>query len=85
MDIVVTLWSDPTSSPALTPPEWEVARLVAQGLSDREVADQLDIRVHTVKTRLAGVHTKLGAVTRPQVAAWVLVNLLRTKADRVTL
>jgi DNA-binding NarL/FixJ family response regulator len=44
--------------------EAEVLRLVAQGLSDAEVADQLFIARRTVNTHLTAIYTKLGVNSR---------------------
>jgi len=46
---------------ALTPAELRVAQLVAQGLSYKEVARQLDRSLSTVDHQLRSIRTKLGA------------------------
>jgi NarL family two-component system response regulator LiaR len=50
----------------LTPRETEVLRQVALGLSNREIAEALDIGEETVKTHVGNVLSKLGAVNRAQ-------------------
>ncbi len=52
----------------LTPREAEVALLVAEGLSNREVADRLFVASGTVKRHLEGIYGKLGVSTRAAVA-----------------
>jgi DNA-binding NarL/FixJ family response regulator len=54
------------SSPAadLTPREIEVLRLVAAGLTDAGIADQLVISQRTVNTHLVSIFDKLGVHTR---------------------
>ncbi|HEX6348780.1 MAG TPA: LuxR C-terminal-related transcriptional regulator [Candidatus Dormibacteraeota bacterium] len=52
--------------------ELEVARLVADGLTNREIAGRLFISERTVDGHLEHVREKLGVNTRAQVAAWVV-------------
>jgi DNA-binding CsgD family transcriptional regulator/sugar lactone lactonase YvrE len=52
--------------------ELEVARLVAEGLTNREIAKRLFISERTVDGHLEHVREKLGVNTRAQVAAWVV-------------
>jgi DNA-binding CsgD family transcriptional regulator len=54
---------------SLTPTELEVVKLVAQGLTNPQVAERLFISRGTVKTHLAHVFTKLGLITRAQLAS----------------
>ena len=49
---------------ALSPREIEVLRLVAEGLPNRAVADQLSLSVKTVNRHLVNIYTKLGVNTR---------------------
>jgi two-component system nitrate/nitrite response regulator NarL len=51
---------------ALTARELEVLTLVAEGLSNRAIASQLDISEHTVKFHLNAVLSKLGAQSRTE-------------------
>jgi predicted ATPase/DNA-binding CsgD family transcriptional regulator len=53
---------------SLTPTELEVVRLVAQGLTNPQVAERLFVSRGTVKTHLAHVFGKLGLTTRAQLA-----------------
>jgi len=46
--------------------ELEVLRLIAQGKTNREIADQLVIALSTVKTHVNNVYGKLGASRRTQ-------------------
>jgi DNA-binding NarL/FixJ family response regulator len=52
----------------LTPTEQRVADLVASGLSNKEVAAQLFVRVYTVEAHLSRVYAKLGIRSRTQLA-----------------
>ncbi len=55
----------------LTPRELEIARLIARGLSNRAIAEELVISQATVARHVANMLTKLGFNSRAQVAAWM--------------
>jgi ATP/maltotriose-dependent transcriptional regulator MalT len=61
--------SSRTVDPALTPREAEVLRLVADGCSDREIAEALFVGTGTVRTHLAHVFEKLGVGSRTSAVA----------------
>ena len=51
---------------ALTSREMDVLRLVAEGLSNKEVASRLSLSEHTIKFHVASVMGKLGAASRTE-------------------
>lgn len=51
---------------SLTPREFDVLRLVADGLHNREIAARLGVTEHTVKFHLGAIFGKLGASTRTE-------------------
>jgi predicted ATPase/class 3 adenylate cyclase/DNA-binding CsgD family transcriptional regulator len=53
---------------ALTPAERDVVRLVAEGLTNKDVAARLFVSPRTVQSHLAHVFAKLGVTTRTQLA-----------------
>ena len=55
----------------LTPKQGEIARLVADGLSNRDIAQTLVISPRTVEGHVENILSKLGFVKRTQIAAWV--------------
>jgi predicted ATPase/DNA-binding CsgD family transcriptional regulator len=55
----------------LTRREREIAALVAEGLSNREVAERLVISKRTVDAHVEHVLAKLGASSRVQIATWL--------------
>jgi predicted ATPase/DNA-binding CsgD family transcriptional regulator/Tfp pilus assembly protein PilF len=56
----------------LTGREREVAVLVAQGMSNREIAGALVVRVKTVETYITRILNKLGFDSRVQIATWAV-------------
>ncbi|WP_112263903.1 ATP-binding protein [Lentzea terrae] len=55
----------------LTRREREIADLIAEGLTSREIADRLVISVRTAETHTEHILAKLGFKSRVQVAMWV--------------
>ncbi len=58
-----------SEQPDLTPQEQAVARLVATGRTNREVAAELLLSVKTVEVHLTRIYAKLGVSSRAQLAA----------------
>jgi predicted ATPase/DNA-binding SARP family transcriptional activator/DNA-binding CsgD family transcriptional regulator len=58
-------------SPSLTPREREVAALVAQGLTNRQIASRLVVSESTVETHLSRIFKKLSLHSRTQLTLWV--------------
>ena len=54
----------------LTPREHEIVLLICQGLSNREIADELVISPATAARHVANILAKLGFTSRTQVASW---------------
>ena len=52
--------------------EREVARLVARGMGNREIAGRLGIAERTVEGHLERIRTKLGVHSRTRIAVWVV-------------
>ena len=65
---------------SLTPRETEIARLVASGLRNRAIADELQIEVVTVKNHLQRIMRKLDAKSRMDV---MLFCLTRQASERI--
>ena len=58
----------------LTPRELQVAELVAQGLSNKDIATRLVNSRRTVESHVENILRKLGFTSRTQVAGWVATN-----------
>ena len=60
------------SAPAeVTRREWEICELVAEGLTNREIAARLTISQRTAESHVQNVLDKLGLANRGLIAAWV--------------
>jgi len=59
-------------SAGLTAREMEVLRLVAQGLSDRQIAEQLVISPRTVNWHLTAIYSKLGVSSRAAATRYAI-------------
>jgi DNA-binding CsgD family transcriptional regulator len=55
----------------LTRRELEIARLVAQGLTNRQIGTRLTLSVRTAESHIEQIRAKLGFRTRSQIATWV--------------
>jgi DNA-binding CsgD family transcriptional regulator/sugar lactone lactonase YvrE len=62
---------------SLTRREREVATLVAQGLTNREIATRLFISERTAESHVEQIRGKLGVHSRVQIANWVAADLPR--------
>jgi len=59
------------AAPRLTPRQYEVAALVAEGLTNREIAARLVITERSVESHVDRIRTRLGFRSRAQVAGWM--------------
>jgi DNA-binding NarL/FixJ family response regulator len=69
-----TVAVEPAIDPAwaeLTPREQEILKLIAQGASNREIAQQLYISEKTVKNHITSLLSRLGLRDRTQAAVWL--------------
>ena len=66
----------------LTEREREVAALVAQGQTNREIAEVLFLSERTVAVHVANTLSKLGFASRAQIAAWAVTQGLVPPASK---
>lgn len=62
----------PPITEQLTPREIDVLKLVAEGLSNQDIASQLSLSEWTVRTHLRSIMSKLNLVNRTQAALYAL-------------
>jgi DNA-binding CsgD family transcriptional regulator len=65
--VQVSFLNDAARWQSLSPREKEVARLIAEGYSDKEIARALQIGVRTVETHCSNIYDKLGTRSRVKV------------------
>ena len=56
----------------LTQREWETAVLIAEGKSNRDIAEAMTVTVKTVEAYITRIRRKLGFDSRVQIATWVI-------------
>ncbi|MBE6812115.1 MAG: hypothetical protein E7523_04455 [Ruminococcaceae bacterium] len=61
-----------TVSDKLTPTEFNVAMLAARGAANSDIADILNISVHSVRTHLRNIFNKLNVYSRKQLSKYVI-------------
>jgi DNA-binding NarL/FixJ family response regulator len=71
------------SDDELSAREREVLALVALGLTNRAIADELYLSVDTIKTYVRRVYTKLGVVNRAQAASRAALFDLQPPPNRI--
>jgi DNA-binding NarL/FixJ family response regulator len=76
---------DPSTVDQLTPQELQIARFVAQGLSNKEVAAQLFLSPRTIEHHLRHVFSKLGIKSRTQLARIPLGSTLVATLGQLSL
>jgi NarL family two-component system response regulator LiaR len=74
--------SQPPTPDPLTPRELEVLRLVAQGLTNDDIAEQLVISGATVRTHVSHIMSKLHLASRTQAALYALREGLASLEDK---
>ena len=70
-----------TSAHQLTRREVDVAREIARGRTNQQIADELNITVKTVETHITRALSKLNLSSRTQIALWAVENGLIPSGD----
>lgn len=58
----------------LTPREAEVVRLLAEGMSTREISNKLGVTEHTIRNYLSMIYDKLGVSSRVELALYAITR-----------
>jgi len=61
---------DRGTEPTVTPRQRQVAKLVAQGWSNRQIATELVITERSAESHVERIRARLGFRSRAQIAAW---------------
>ena len=65
---------DRGTAPTLTPRQTQVAALVAQGWSNRQIAEELVISERSAESHVERIRARLGFRSRAQIAAWYVAS-----------
>ncbi|TAE09289.1 MAG: DNA-binding response regulator [Bacteroidetes bacterium] len=61
--------------PTITPREWELIRLIANGLTNNEAAVQLQVSVRTIETHRKNIYRKVGCSSVSTLLLWLNKNV----------
>ena len=64
--------AEPLNIPSLTEQEVRILTLIAEGLTNSDIAEVLTVSPNTVKTHVHNVFVKLGVSDRTQAAIWAI-------------
>lgn len=64
----------PGKEHGLSPREAEVLALIAQGLTNQEIADRAYLSINSVKTYIRAAYRKIGVARRTQALIWATAN-----------
>ena len=73
--------NQPLTTDPLTPRELEVLRLIARGMSNQEISDELVVSEATVRTHVSNILSKLHLASRTQAALYALREGLASLDD----
>ena len=73
-EVSATIHTEERSANPLSARETEVAELVAQARSNRDIADSLFLSERTVETHVRNILAKLGFSSRTEIATWAVTR-----------
>jgi DNA-binding NarL/FixJ family response regulator len=71
-------FSRPAASAGLTDRQFQIAELVAAGLTNKAITERLGISMGTVRSHISHALRQIGAANRAQLAAWVVERTTRS-------
>ncbi|MGQ9927414.1 MAG: Kelch repeat-containing protein [Chloroflexaceae bacterium] len=71
-----------TNNVQISDREREILQLVAQGATNQQIADQLNISVNTVKVHLRNIFSKIGVVSRTEATLYAIRTGIVSVAER---
>lgn len=69
--------AEPEPYGGLTPRQFQVAKEVALGKTNAEIAASLNVSVKTVESHISHIFSNLGFTSRTQIAVWAVEEKLR--------
>jgi DNA-binding CsgD family transcriptional regulator len=83
LSLIYTQKEEPDVPEGISDREKEVLRLVAVGLTNKEIADKLFISAHTVITHRKNISAKLGIKTIAGLTMYALINHLIVPEEKI--
>ena len=74
-------FNDANGMPLLTRREEDVVRLVADGLTNREISQKLNVAEHSIRNYLYRIFAKLGVSTRSELVLYAISQRERTNSN----
>jgi DNA-binding NarL/FixJ family response regulator len=68
------LSQDDFETETLSPREWDVLKLLSDGLQNKEIASTLSVSPNTVKTHIRAILSKLSLTNRTQAAGYAMLD-----------
>ncbi len=83
LSLIYTQKEEPDSPEGISDREKEVLRLVAAGLTNKEIGEKLFISAHTVITHRKNISAKLGIKTIAGLTMYALINQLIVPEEKI--
>ena len=86
--VVVDAWSGKGEPPRPSADKWplthretEVLSMIASGLANREIAEQTNLSINSVKSYIRGAYAKIEVTSRSQAVLWAIQHGLLVSGD----